>query len=161
MSKMKNELIQAHRTLCSAFVSDELFRTSLGGGRADLGTIATYLRMPAHARPPLSFYFDRDFYLATNPAVQRAGQDPLLHFLESGTTELRSPHPLIDLKFIVEEDPEVLGVPPRVDALVELLEYDLANPSPYFDLCDYQRQLDRNGVVQGLLRHFLTSGLAA
>jgi hypothetical protein len=134
MSKLKSELIRAHRTLCSAFVSEELFRRGLGGGRADLGTIAAYLQMPVQARPLLSVYFDRDYYLATNPEVQQEGHDPFLHFIESGVSELRSPHPLIDLQFIAAEDPEVLGTPARSDALVELLDYALADPSPYSTL---------------------------
>src|ERR1700733_10435840 len=133
-----NELMQVHRTLCSAFVSEELFRNAFGSGRAALGNVMRYLQVPLAERPNLSFYFDRAYYLATNPDLDRATVDPLLHFIEFGVAELRSPHPLVDLKFIYAEDQNVLGNPPGIEALMDLLEYDLLSPSPYFDPQEYQ-----------------------
>ena len=41
-----NDLMSVHRTLCSPFVSEELFRNALGGGRADLSTVMRYLQIP-------------------------------------------------------------------------------------------------------------------
>jgi GT2 family glycosyltransferase len=156
-----NELMRVHRTLCSAFVSEDLFRNAFGGGRADLGNVVRYLQIPLPERPNLSFYFDRAYYLATNPDLERASTDPLVHFIETGVAELRSPHPLVDLKFIYTEDPNVLGATPNIEALLDLLEYDLLGPSPYFDPREYQARMGGGAPANGMLRHYLSHGLFA
>lgn len=154
-----NDLMRAHRALCSAFVDEELFRRALGAGRSDLGTFARYLAVPVDQRPLLSYYFDPFFYLVADPSLHERGEDPLLHFLETGIAEQRSPHPLIDLRYILGNDAMALGDPPSPGQLVDLLDYDLASPSPYFDPRFYQEQLGPNAPASGMLRHFLTQGL--
>ena len=154
-------LMRAHRALCSAFVSEELFRRAFGGGRADISLVAAYLQLPVPQRPALSWYFDPGYYVAANPDIEAAGLDPLLHFLDTGFAELRAPHPLIDLRYIAGQDASLLGAPPRVEALVDLLEYDLASPSPYFDPSQYRERLGAAAPPGGLLRHLLQQGLRA
>jgi GT2 family glycosyltransferase len=154
-----NEMMHAHRLLCSGFVAEELFRHALGGGRADLGTVARYLSMKPRERPNLSFYFDRAFYIATNPEVERGGFDPLLHFIEFGFADRRAPHPMVDISFVLDQDPAMLGPTPGIDALVEMLEYDLAAPSPYFDPQEYRLRLGTSAPANAMLRHFLGQGL--
>ena len=161
MKTAMDDLKRAHRSLCSGFVSEDLFRRCLGGGRADISRVAGYLQLPVPRRPSLSWYFDPAFYLATNPDIASAGIDPLLHFIDTGIAELRSPHPLVDLRYILAEDSQVLGAVPQVEALVDLLEYDLASPSPYFDPPHYLEQLTGGAPGNGLLRHFLQHGLRA
>jgi GT2 family glycosyltransferase len=156
---MREELMRVHRTLCSPFVDEEMFRAALGGGRGDISTVARYLKMPLLRRPALSPYFDREFYAATNPDTLEQKQDGLLHFIETGFAKLRSPHPLVDLPFIVSEEEDCLGDPPSFALLMDTLEYDLVKPSPYFDPAWYAQQLGANDAAQGLLRHFLTIGL--
>ncbi len=156
-----NDLQRAHRLLCSPFVDEEAFRAALGGGRGDISTIVRYLALRPLARPALSVYFDREFYLATNPDVFEERQDPLLHFIEIGFPALRAPHPLIDLTFIVSEDPAALGTPPDMARLVALLEQDRAPPSPYFDPAWYATELREAAPTHSMLRHFLAGGLAA
>ena len=129
---MNNDLMLVHRALCSPFVDEHLFRQSLGGTRGDLGTIGRYLSIPVLQRPVLSVYFDREFYLATNPDIQGRGIDPLLHFLEIGLRALRAPHPLIDIEFIVSDDSHALGDPPNIDRLLDLLELRPRRPEPVF-----------------------------
>ena len=97
-----------------------------------------------------------------NPDIAKAGIDPLLHFIDTGIAELRSPHPLIDLRYIAADDPLVLGAPPGIEALIDLLEYDLAPPEPLFR----PAALPRAGRLRiaprhALLRHFLQHGLRA
>lgn len=154
-----NDLMRAHRALCSAFVDEELFRRALGAGRSDLGAFARYLAVPVDQRPLLSYYFDPFFYLVNDPALHEQGVDPLLHFIETGMAERRAPHPLIDLGYILGNDALALGDPAELAQLVDLLEYDLASPSPYFDPRFYQEQLGPNAPAHGMLRHFLTQGL--
>jgi GT2 family glycosyltransferase len=142
-------------------VDEAMFRAALGAGRGDISTVARYLRTKPLQRPQLSLYFDRDFYLVTNPEVFERGDDPLLHFLAFGFPVLRSPHPLVDLPYIATEQPTLLGRPPQMAALLELLEQPRARPSPYFDPVWYASELGSEAPAQGLLRHYLTVGLAA
>ncbi len=159
---MRNELMRAHRLLCSRFVSEDLFRHATGGPRADMNAVMTYLRLPVQARPRVSPFFDPGYYAAMNADALAADEDPLLHFLETGLGELRAPHPLIDVRYITSSDPLILGTPTAIDGLMDLLDYDLAKPSPYFDIDFYATQF---GGVEGtepprggLLHHFITTG---
>ena len=154
-----NSFIATHRMLCASFVDETLFRDALQGGRADVSTVARYLSLPIAERPVLSHYFDARYYLARYPDVAEADKDPLLHFLEYGVAELRAPHPLIDLHYIAARDPLLLGDPANIDALTDVLEYDLVAPGPYFDPEYYQAALGAAAPNQGLLRHYLTEGL--
>ncbi len=158
---MRDELMRVHRTLCSPFVDEDLFRAALGGGRGDIGTVGRYLSVPVLKRPALSPYFDRDFYAAPHPETLERQEDGLLHFIETGFRALRSPHPMVDLPFILTEDPHCLGEPPTLALLMDALDYDLVKPSPYFDPGWYAQHMEQGEAAQGLLRHFLTIGLAA
>lgn len=154
-----SDLMRTHRALCTPFVSEELFRRAFGAGRANIGTIARYLATPIPERPVLSFYFDANYYRDLNPDVVDAGLDPLLHFIDPGVSEERSPHPLVDIKYILSQDSGLLGAPPQIELLVDLLEYDLAIPSPYFDPAAYRAVLGDAAPANALLRHFITTGL--
>ena len=154
-----DEFIATHRMLCASFVDEARYRAALNGGRADLSTVARYLDMPVAERPSLSPFFDARYYLATNDDVVGAGKDPLLHFLAYGIGELRAPHPLINLHYIVARDPLLLGDPVTADGLMDLLEYDLAPPSAYFDPEFYRETLGPAAPAQGLLGHFLRTGI--
>ena len=156
-----NPIMRVHRLLCSPFITDEQFRHALGGTRADLTTIGRYLGIAPAERPNISPYFDRAFYLATNPDVTAAGDDPLLHFIETGLGELRPPHPLVDLRSIADYDPFILGTPPTAHLLLDLLDFDLAPPSPYFDPQAYREILGAAAPPNAMLLHFLTTGLQA
>ncbi len=156
-----NELMRVHRLLCLSFVDEATYRAALGGTRADLGTVRRYLALPLRRRPVLSPYFDPIFYLATNPELMQDGTDPLLHFLDTGFAAARSPHPLVDLPWLLEQDPAIFGAPPSLDKLVELLELDLARPGPYFDPVFYREELGADAPAHGLLRSFLLKGIWA
>ncbi len=157
----RDEVVRVYRALCSPFVDEALFRHALKGGRGDLGTVGRYLALPPHQRPMLSIYFDPVFYVASNPDVLRTRADPLLHFIDSGFAELRPPHPLIEPSYMEASEPGVLGKPPSLARLVDLLEQDLIRPSAYFDPAWYAGELGQDAPAHGLLRHFLTVGLAA
>ncbi len=163
MSKPPNRdvIMRAYRALCSPLVDDELFRVALGSGRGDIGSVGRYMQLPLVRRPVLSVYFDREYYLATNPDVLQSGDDPLVHFIDQGLKAMRSPHPLIDLPYIAGQDSQILGNPPSMSALLDLLDYDLMASSPYFDLTWYAEQLGGQAPESAMLRHFLTEGLEA
>ena len=68
----QNPVMRVHRLLCSAFITDEEFRAALGSHRADLTTIGRYLSLAPNERPNFTPYFDRAFYLVSNPDVAEA-----------------------------------------------------------------------------------------
>lgn len=154
-----SDLMRTHRALCTPFVSEDLFRRAFGAGRANIGTVARYLATPIADRPMLSYYFEPAYYRDTYPDVADANIDPLLHFIETGIVEERSPHPLVDLKYILSQDSGLLGNPPQIELLIDLLEYDLAIPSPYFDPAYYRASLGTDAPANALLRHFITQGM--
>ena len=51
--------------------------------------------------------FDVDYCLKSNPDVEAAGINPLLHYLGTGTKEGRDPHPLFDSSFYLERNRDV------------------------------------------------------
>ena len=157
-----SELMQAHRALCTSFVSEELFRRALGGNRADLGTIVRYLQMPLRERPALSLYFDRAFYLGTQPQVCGIRDRPAGPFHPDGHGRI-AVAPSARRSGIHRQSrmPIFSARSPSIDGLVDLLEYDLAAPSPYFDPREYRDRLGSAAPGHGMLRHFLTKGLAA
>lgn len=162
MPTSRDDLRLAHKALCSSFVSEDLFRRALGGPRGDISRVGLYLSIPVAQRPVVSWYFDPLFYLSCNPDIAESGVDPLLHFITIGVGNLRSPHPLIDLNFLTGQAQSPLDTPLRLEALADLLEYDLAPPSPYFDPEFYRHQFGENGAPDnGLLRHFIQFGLRA
>ncbi len=148
-----------HLALCSPLVDDALFRAALGGPRSDLNCVMRFLGMPVALRPGLSHWFDRLFYSATNLDVLDTGDDPFLHFVEHGLRQHRAPHPLVDLRYIAAHNPHVLDGPHAMEGLCDLLELDLARPSPYFDPAWYRQQLGAAAPDNGLLLHYLRHGL--
>ena len=157
--------MRAHRLLCSRFVSEDLFRQKIGGPRSELNAVMAYLQHPPQARPVVSVFFDAAYYRALSADTLGVDDDPMLHFLETGLAELRAPHPLIDLHYVASRDPHLLGPSPGIDALMDMLDFDLAAPSPYFDPEFYAAQFGGAGSeaapANGLLHHFLTAGAAA
>lgn len=54
-----------------------------------------------------SGFFDRDFYTRHNKDVANTGVDPVLHFLDHGAKELRSPSTRFDVPFYLKRYPDV------------------------------------------------------
>jgi len=159
---VKTELMRAHRLLCSRFVQEEWFRGGMGATRGDISAVLSYLNRPPAQRPALTPYFHAEYYVGLHEAIISASDapaaDPLLHFIERGVGEMLSPHPFIDLHFIVDRDNVLLGLPPSIEALADALDFDLADPSPYFDVQFYVTQLGGAAPDGGALRHYLTVG---
>jgi O-antigen biosynthesis protein len=149
-------------TFASPFIDDDLFLARLGGGKQDPQAVRRYLSLPVAARPEVSWFFDSTYHLQKHKDIQAAGVDPLIHFMRWGVSELRSPHPLIDLRHIRETDPALLPEKPTIEALHALLCHDLIDPSRLFSLDHYRTQLDDTADTSfGLLRHFVQFGLLA
>ncbi len=145
----------------SAFIDPALSLARLGAEKDDPAAIRRYLALPPPARPDLSWYFDRAWYVLRHPDIAEAGADPLLHFLEHGVAEGRSPHPLIDPRYMRDAEPDLFAGPFTAEALAAALDHDRADPSPWFSRDFYRAQLGPDEAPRGLLRHFLRHGLAA
>jgi glycosyltransferase involved in cell wall biosynthesis len=144
----------------SEFVEDARFAAALGGSKQDLQAVQRYLSLPVAARPEIAGFFDATFYRLRYPDVERAGVDPLIHYLRWGASEWRMPHPLIDPEHIIRRDPLLLRHPCTADTLDALLRDDVVDPSPFFSLAHYRRRLGAAVPPRGgLLRHFLEHGL--
>src|SRR5262245_19751118 len=62
-----------------------------------------YLTFEALAVLSRTDLFDRDFYAERHPEVRLRGIDPVLHYVLSGATQGRDPHPLFDTSFYLEQ----------------------------------------------------------
>jgi O-antigen biosynthesis protein len=150
------------RMLSLPFVDEGLCREFLGAGPRDISAARLYLQTPVRARPVLSHFFDRHYYIETNPDVMAAGVDPFIHFLRYGCGEGRSPHPLINFEYMRGQDRFLFSDSPSIQQLHEALAFDLVDPSPYFSIEHYRGFAPRAEELQcGLLGHFLSEGLNA
>lgn len=69
---------------------------SLGAASINLDRYLEDPRFREFSPHPL---FDAQFYLDSNPDVDRSGINPLVHFVRHGWQEGRDPHPLFDMHF--------------------------------------------------------------
>jgi hypothetical protein len=96
-------------------------------------------RIP-QASSALAILFDSEWYLEQNPDVRTSGIDPLRHYLQSGGTEGRDPHPLFDSDWYLEQNPDVREA--GVNPLVHYLERgwrESRDPSVLFSLKGFVR----------------------
>ncbi|MYZ47057.1 glycosyltransferase WbsX family protein [Propylenella binzhouense] len=109
-----------------------------------------------------SFYFDPAWYLAINPDVSGAGQDPLVHFLNHGEREGRRPIPLFDPAWYREtyrlDGSDVSALRDYLDRLGS----DPRNPCPEFDVAFYRAtypEVSQSGLDP--LQHYALIGYRA
>ena len=158
---MAAEQTDPTRLLSTPLVDKQLWCHHFGATSPEIDA-ALYLQLPLEARPLLSCFFDRQYYLATNPDISVAGIDPFIHFLQYGCSESRSPHPLIDFAYMRSRDRFIVSSTPTLSQLHDALFLDLVDPGPYFSLDFYKTQVPRSEDLPfGLLGHFLTRGLVA
>lgn len=104
--------------------------------------------------------FDRDYYVATYPDLQRARVNPLLHYLLWGGFEGRKPHPLFDSGWYMRRYPDV--VQSRLNPLQHYARFgwrENRSPHPLFDPDWYVRTYpDVKASRTDPLLHFLRWG---
>ena len=108
-------------------------------GRPSAGRARDSRDLASH--PLLPLVFDGPWYVARYPDVLGAGIDPLAHLLGSGLTEMRDPGPLVHLRYVATQLPE-LGSDGHA-LLRHLLDGGLARgvrTSPFVDLPWYAEQ---------------------
>lgn len=77
--------------------------------------------------------FDKAWYRARNPDVDRANLDPVVHYLRQGAAEGRDPHPLFDTAWYLSRHPDVRNS--GVNPLAHFLQYggrEGRDPGPLF-----------------------------
>ena len=121
---------------------------SAAGARAILSSAN---RPGKPAKVPWHPLFSTPFYLAMNPDVARASVSPWLHYQVFGRAEGRSPHPLIDTRYLNAW----LGTTARGDVVDEYLGSPLfwpAEPSPYVDSEKFMLSGRWDGTTNPLLQ---------
>ena len=145
------------RVFSSPFISDDLCRERLGHRQDTIEAAKRYLGLQVTERPNICHFFDSEFYGAKYADPPLPGFDPFLHFMSMGCDQERSPHPLVDPRYIRSIDPHALRDGYGLSDLYEILHYGLVDPSPYFSVEFYRSQVP--GLTQDFLAHFLTIGL--
>ena len=113
--------------------------TESGGALSEIGR---FLREPVHIRFSMRH--------GTWPRIQtwlEAGENPLLHYLDRGWLEGRSPHPLFDSDWYLAENPGVSAS--GMNPLLHYVKFGAAegrNPNPLFDSAWYNKQTPEAGT---------------
>lgn len=107
--------------------------------------------------------FDRAAYLAKYPDVAAANIDPVIHYLDVGAGEGRSPCDFFDSSYYLERNPDVAAA--GLNPLLHFHEFgwrESRHPSADFDVDWYIRtHLGGPDAQLNPLLHYLTSGRAA
>jgi hypothetical protein len=109
---------------------------------------------------PYNFSFDGDFYLANNPDVAKSGQNPFLHYMQTGWKESRNPSAFFSTKYYLDKNADVRnsGKNP-LEHFYSTGWKEGRNPSQFFDTTFY---LELNADVRNAninpLEHYNTSG---
>jgi hypothetical protein len=86
--------------------------------------------------------FDTGYYLAANPDVRAANQDPLLHYLKVGWREGRNPSRLFDTRFYLDRYKDVAGS--ELNPLVHYAMYGRSQDRSFRRPMEaWRRKLDR------------------
>ena len=146
----------------SELLDDDYLRRELGLSRAEGAAFAElYGKAEPADRPRLSPFFDAAWYLARYEDLRQAAVDPFLHFVSFGVFELRSPHPLISMRRIYDDNRELFFSEGGCASLIRVLNENLSDPSDYFDLGFYlERYSEAREYPGGALRHFVETGAA-
>lgn len=108
-----------------------------------------------HVYPQISLYFDPNYYLSNNSEIKKEDIEPLAHFVEYGFFERNNPHPMIDLLYIQQLNPDALV---NVHSFIDYI-YKNQTLSPYFDSNFYNKtypDIQEAGMLA--FDHFVLSG---
>lgn len=120
---------------------------------------ATYFVRNAYYRKlKLSGLFDAAYYRDRIPGLQGTKKNPLIHYVDFGWKEGKSPSPLFDPQFYQQ----TYCTDPSGDPFAHYLEHGIKNhnrPCPWFDPQFYQQQyLQSEQTAIAPLKHFLQVG---
>jgi GT2 family glycosyltransferase len=101
--------------------------------------------------------FNPDHYQSQIGGRPRDNSELLSHYIEFGVAAWLMPHPLIDPLYVGLLRPDVFAKTPTIENVIDLLEHDLTDPSPFFSL-RYYRSMAGVPPKQSSLLHFLQEG---
>ena len=118
-----------------------------------------YRLMPAEDQRWVLPIFDVQYYLSTNPDIVAQDVDPLIHFMTTGISELRSPHPLVDLRAMIAARTDLFGGRMILRDFIDAIVRNLCDPGPYFSIDEYSSSA-RSSLPEDVsaFMHFLTTG---
>ena len=122
-------------------------------------SVLYYLRNPHYRLVKKSGIFDPDWYRERIPGLKNSNQDPLIHYVDFGVKEGKSPSPLFDLNFYGK----TYGVEESDDLFVHYLTTGITEnnkPCAWFDPIFYQKRyrLAENASMSPL-QHYFSIGL--
>lgn len=101
--------------------------------------------------------FDAGYYIARYPEVV---SDPIGHYLEHATFEMRDPSPFFRTRYYLEENPDVAAA--GINPLIHFILWGARegrDPNPYFDSSFYlESNADVRNSGANSLVHFLSQG---
>lgn len=80
------------------------------------------------------------------------------HFLADGLKMWRSPHPLIDLRYMRGSRSDLFQPTPKIEELLGAITDNTLDPSPFFSLEEYRFAVSDMTIYGSLLIHFLNVG---
>ncbi|MBN9049910.1 MAG: glycosyltransferase family 4 protein [Rhizobiales bacterium] len=106
--------------------------------------------------------FDAEYYLANNPDVRNAGEDPFVHFMRYGAFEGRKPNGFFDPQYYLSTYPDVANA--KENPLVHYVIHGVTegrNPSSLFNTKWYLSAYP-DVAISGInpLAHYLEFGIA-
>ena len=107
--------------------------------------------------------FDVDYYLKQNSDLAQSNVDPLIHYLISGASEERNPHPLFDSSYYLKQNPDVAQA--QLNPLIHFIEFGIErnvqsvissiSQIDLLFLSSYKVKLEQNIISDDFLTHKL------
>jgi len=110
-----------------------------------------------YRRTKRSGLFDPEYYLDRVPGLQNTGKSPLIHYIDFGSTEGKSPSPFFDPVFYAK----TYGISSATDSFIHYLTTGIfANhrPCEWFDPDFYRQQYLKQESATTSLLHYQKSG---
>jgi len=143
-----------HPLIDAPFVSGQLEKRNIVGGI--LGTLlhkCVALLLDPH---PI---FSVRYYINKYPEIRRHRVHPVIHFIEKGDAEQRSPHPLFWPDYFIAQAGLADHHGNYLSDYLRNERYFKVDPNPFFDVEDYQnRYPDLKGQNRNFLYHYLRFG---
>jgi GT2 family glycosyltransferase len=139
------------------FFSEDFCEYNLGINLKSKNFINKYIDFykKNNSYPRLSIFFDPIYYLNNNKDLLKENIDLYVHFLTQGIFELRNPHPLIDLQYIVKYNKFSIS---NISDLINYIK-DNKQTSPYFDPDYYLNSYpDIKNAGIPAIEHYILSG---
>ena len=107
--------------LPNAVFEPSYYRSQIKGSFKNVNSLIHYIYLGRYLDVNTCQWFDRNYYLNSNPDVRSSGLDPLLHYIEHGGVEGRLPSKDFDGGHYLLNNPDVSEL--NVNPLIHYLKY--------------------------------------